>query len=88
MRHVLAFLWTQTEQPVIRYFTLKNPDPQPPFVWFILNAFYFIGIVAAVTLVIGIVFGGFRFWLLSKFPNNRFNGADKDDLAKTFRLTD
>ena len=88
MRHLLAFLWAQTEQPAIRYFTLKNPDPQPSFVWFILNAFYFIGVVLAVTLVVGIVFGSFRFWLLSKFPYNRFNGTDENDVVQTFRLTD
>ena len=88
MRHVLAFLWAQTEQPVIRYFTLKDPDPQPSFVFFILNTFFFIGVVLLITMAIGVAFGGFRFWLLSKFPYNWFNGADKEDLTETFRLTD
>ena len=88
MRHLLAFIWAQTDQPVIRYFTLKDPDPEPSFVWVILNTFFFIGVALAITFGIGIAFGGFRFWLLSKFPNNRFNGADKNDLAKTFKLTD
>lgn len=88
MRNLLAFIWTQTDQPVIRYFTLKDPDPEPSFVWVILNTFFFIGVVLAITIGIGVAFGGFRFWLLSKFPYNRFNGEDKDDLAKTFRLTD
>lgn len=88
MRDVLAFLWAQTDQPAIRYFTLKDPDPEPSFVWVILNTFFFIGVALAVTLAIGVAFGGFRLWLLSKFPNNRFNGEDPEDLAKTFRLTD
>ena len=88
MHHLLAFLWAQTEQPAIQYFTLTDPDPEPSFVWFILHTFYFIGIVLAVAFVVGLSFGGFRFWLLSKFPYNRLNGADKDDPNETFRLTD
>ena len=88
MRNLLAFLWAQTEHPAIHYFTLTDPDPEPSFVWFILNAFYFVGTVAAVTFGIGLAFGGFRFWLLSKFPYNRFNGSDKDNPTNTFKLTD
>ena len=47
-----------------------------------------LAVLAAVTFAIGLAFGGFRFWLLSKFPYNRFNGADKDAPTETFRLTD
>ena len=72
----------------IRYFTLKDPDPDPSLAWFILNAFFLIAVVLAVTLGIAIAFGGFRYWLLERFPNNRFNGAPADDLAQTFRLND
>jgi len=86
MRHLLMFLWAQTDQPAIRYFNLENPDPDPSFAWVILNAFFFIGVTLLVTIGIGIAFGGFRFWLLTKFPYNRFNGADKEDVARTFRL--
>ena len=88
MHQLFTFLWAQTERPAIQYFTLTDPDPEPSFVWFILHTFYFIGIVLAVAFVVGLSFGGFRFWLLSKFPYNRFNGADKDDPTETFRLTD
>jgi len=90
MRHLFMFalLRAQTEQPAIRYFTLKDPDPEPSFVWFIVHTFYFIGIVLAVAFVAGLAFGGFRFWLLSKFPYNWLNGANKEDPTETFRLTD
>ena len=80
--------WVQKTQPQIEYFTLKNPDPEPSFVWFILNAFFFIAVALLVTFGIGVAFGSFRFWLLHKFPNNPLNGADKEDLAQTFRLND
>lgn len=88
MRDLLAFFWAQTEQPAVRFFTLKNPDPEPSFVWVVLNTFFFIGVALLITLVIGIAFGGFRLWLLRRFPYNWLNGADKDDLAETFRLND
>ena len=88
MRHFVEFLWAQTEQPAIRYFTLKNPEPEPSFVWVILNTFFFIGVALAITIAIGVAFGGFRLWLLNKFPYNWFNGADKEDLSETFRLND
>jgi hypothetical protein len=87
MRELGIFLWAQTK-PAIQYFTLKNPDPDPSFVWFILNAFFFVGVVLSIAFGIGLAFGGFRFWLLEKFPNNWLNGSDKDDPTKTFRLTD
>ena len=88
MGNVLKALWLQATQPEIRYFSLKDPNPEPSIAWFILNAFFFIAIALSITFAIGVAFGGFRYWLLSKFPYNRFNGADKDDLVKTFRLTD
>lgn len=87
-RALSLFLWAQTDQPGVKFYTLKNPDPEPSLAWFILNAFFFIGIVLAVVVGLGIAFGSFRLWLLEKFPNNRFNGAEEDDVGRTFRLTD
>jgi hypothetical protein len=83
-----ALLWAQTDQPGIKFYSLKDPDPEPSLAWFILNAFFFVGIVLAVVLGIGIAFGSFRLWLLERFPNNRFNGADENDVGRTFRLND
>lgn len=83
-----ALLFLQPPDEGIRFFTLKDPDPDPSLAWFILNAFFLIAVVLAVTLGIAIAFGGFRYWLLEKFPHNRFNGAPADDLAQTFRLKD
>ncbi len=88
MERVLAFLLVQANQPGIRYFTLKDPDPEPTYVWVILNAFFFIGVMMLVMISLGMVFGGFRYWLLAKFPNNRFNGTDEEDLLHSFRLSD
>ena len=88
MGRVLDFLLLQATQPEIRYFTLKDPDPEPSIAWFILNAFFFIGVVLLITFAIGVAFGSFRYWLLEKFPYNKLNGADKEDLAHTFRLTE
>lgn len=88
MGRILDFLWIQATQPEIRYFTLKDPDPEPSIAWFILNAFFFIAVALTITLAIGVAFGSFRFWLLEKFPYNRLNGADKEDLSHTFRLND
>ncbi|HXV62663.1 MAG TPA: hypothetical protein VEK15_18330 [Vicinamibacteria bacterium] len=82
---LLAF---QTAQPEIKFFNLKDPNPEPSLAWFILNAFFFVGVVLLVTIAVGFAFGSFRYWLLSKFPNNRFNGAPADDPVANFRLTD
>ena len=83
-----VLLALQAAQPEIKFFNLKDPNPEPSLGWFILNAFFFVGVVLVVTIAIGLAFGSFRYWLLSKFPNNRFNGAPADDPAVTFRLTD
>jgi hypothetical protein len=72
----------------IRYFSVKDPEPEQMFARFVLNAFFFIGVTLVVTLGIGIAFGSFRVWLLEKFPHNRFNGSPEDDPGKTFRLRD
>jgi len=88
MGRILTFFLLQTSQPEIQYFTLKDPNPEPSYVWFILNTFFFIGILLLVAFSIGIALGGFRYWLLAKFPHNRFNGVEEDDLAQTFRLND
>lgn len=84
---LLALQEAQT-QPEIKYYTLKDPNPEPSLAWFILNAFFLVAVVLGVTLAMGVAFGSFRLWLLSKFPNNRFNGAPADDPALTFRLSD
>jgi len=88
MRPLLTFLLLQVNESTVEFFTLTDPDPEPSFVWFILNAFFFIGVVLVATFAVGIAFGGFRMWLLTKFPNNRFNGKDEDDVVHTFRLND
>ena len=88
MERVLAFLLLQANQPAIRYFTLKDPNPDPSYVWVILNAFFFIGVMLIVMITLGTIFGGFRYWLLTKFPNNKFNGIDEEDLLHSFRLSD
>ncbi|MGH9320439.1 MAG: hypothetical protein ACRD3V_11230 [Vicinamibacteria bacterium] len=78
-------------QPVddgIRYFSLKDPEPERGLAWFILNAFFLVGVALVATLAVGIAFGSFRYWLLEKFPNNRFNGVPEDDPAQTLRLND
>ena len=82
------WLWVQSTTPKIEYFTLENPNPEPSVVWVILNAFFFVAVVLLITMAIGVAFGGFRYWLLEKFPNNPLNGVEEDDLAQTFRLND
>lgn len=88
IRAVLAFLQVQTAEPQIRFFNLTDPDPEPSIAWFILNAFLLVGAALGIMITFGFIFGGFRLWLLRRFPNNWFNGADKDDVSQTFRLTD
>jgi hypothetical protein len=83
-----AFLWAQTNQPRIKYYNLKDPDPEPSLAWFVLNAFAFVGVTIAIVVGLGIAFGSFRLWLLAKFPNNRFNGTEDEDVSQTFRLND
>jgi hypothetical protein len=70
----------------IKYFSLKDPEPERGLAWFVLNAFFLIAVALLVTLGLGIAFGSFRVWLLEKFPHNRFNGTPEDDPGETFRL--
>jgi len=72
----------------IKFFSLKDPEPQHGLAWFILNAFFLIAVTLVVTIGLGIAFGGFRLWLLEKFPHNRFNGVPEDDPGESFRLND
>jgi hypothetical protein len=72
----------------IRYFSLKDPEPERGLAWFILNAFFLIAVSLGVTVGLGLALGWFRVWLLEKFPNNRFNGVPEDDPGETFRLRD
>ena len=83
-----VLLWAQTDQPGIKFYSLKDPNPEPSLAWFILNAFYLVGVAILVVVCLGIVFGSFRLWLLEKFPNNRFNGTEEQDVSRTFRLND
>ena len=81
-------LSAQSDQPGIQFYSLKDPNPEPSLAWFVLNAFFFVGVALLVVVCLGIVFGTFRLWLLEKFPNNRFNGAEEEDVSRTFRLND
>ena len=83
-----TLLLAQTDQPSIKFYSLKDPNPDPSLAWFILNAFFLVGVAILVVVCLGIVFGSFRLWLLEKFPNNRFNGVEKEDVSRTFRLND
>lgn len=88
LAQLLLALQEAQAQPAIKYYTLKDPNPEPSLAWFVLNAFFLIAVVLGVTITLGIAFGSLRVWLLSKFPNNRFNGAPADDPSLTFRLTE
>lgn len=83
-----VLLSAQANQPEIKFFTLKDPDPEPSLAWFILNAFFLVAVALAVTIAIGVAFGSFRFWLLEKFPHNPFNGVRKDEVMETLKLKD
>lgn len=72
----------------IKFFSLKDPEPERGLAWFVLNAFFLIAVALLVTLGIGIAFGTFRVWLLERFPHNWFNGTPEDDPGETFRLND
>jgi ABC-type phosphate transport system permease subunit len=80
----------QPAEDAVRYFSVKDPEPDPErtLAWFVLNAFYLIAVALVVTLGLGIAFGTFRVWLLEKYPHNRFNGVPEDDPGETFRLRD
>ena len=87
--HALPLLYAlQPPDDGIRFFSLKDPEPERGLAWFILNAFFLIAVSLAVTLGLGIAFGSFRVWLLEKYPHNRFNGSPPVDPAETFRLGD
>jgi hypothetical protein len=85
---LLSIVSGQPADEGIRYFNLKDPEPEPSLAWFILNAFFLIGVVLLAAIAVGIAFGGFRLWLLERFPHNRFNGAPEDEISQSFRLTD
>lgn len=82
-------LWAlQPANDGIKFFSLKDPEPERGLAWFILNAFFLIAVALAVTVGLGIAFGWFRVWLLERYPHNRFNGIPEDDPGETLRLTD
>ncbi len=87
--HALPLLFAlQPADDGIKYFTLRDPEPERNLAWFVLNAFFLIAVALVVTVGIGIAFGTFRVWLLEKYPHNRFNGLPEDDPGETFRLND
>jgi ABC-type phosphate transport system permease subunit len=87
--HALTLLFAlQPAEEGIRFFSLKDPEPERGLAWFILNAFFLVAVALVFTLGIGIAFGSFRVWLLERFPHNRFNGTPDDDPGETFRLRD
>jgi hypothetical protein len=87
--HALPLLYAlQPADDGVRFFSLKDPEPERGLAWFILNAFFLISVSLLVTLGLGIAFGSFRVWLLEKYPHNRFNGSPPDDPAETLRLGD
>lgn len=88
LAQLLLALQEAQSQPEIKYYTLKDPNPEPSLAWFVLNAFFLVAVVVGATLALGIAFGSFRVWLMSRFPNNRFNGAPPDDPVLSFRLTE
>lgn len=87
-RALVLLAEAQASQGGVKFFTLKDPDPDPSLAWFILNAFFFVGIAILVMVALGFAFGSFRYWLLAKFPNNRFNGTPDDDFVQSLRLKD
>jgi hypothetical protein len=82
---LLAF---QPANDGIRYFSLKSSEPDHGLAWFVLNAFFLVAVALGVTLLVGIAFGGFRLWLLNRFPNNRFNGAPDEPFSLSFPRED
>jgi hypothetical protein len=82
---LLAF---QPANDGIRYYSLKSPQTEHGLAWFVLNAFVLVGVALGATLLLGIAFGGFRLWLLNKFPNNRFNGTPDEPFSLSFPRDD
>lgn len=68
----------------IRYFSLKDPEPEHGLAWFILNAFLLVAVAVGIMVLVGVVFGGIRLWLLEKFPRNRFNGVPDEPFSLSF----
>lgn len=84
----MLLLALQPANDGIRYFSLKDPEPQHGLAWFILNAFLLVAVALGATLLAGIAFGGFRWWLMEKFPRNRFNGAPEEPFSLSFPQDD
>jgi hypothetical protein len=80
----LLLLAFQSANDGVRFFSLKDPEPQHGLAWFILNAFFLVAVALGATLLMGIAFGGFRLWLLEKFPRNWFNGSPDEPFSLSF----
>ncbi len=66
-------------QPVpVEYFTLPDPDPPRGILFLVLESLAFAGALIGATVVLGVAFGIFRSWLLSRYPTNAFNGSGQD----------
>lgn len=64
--------------PAVEFFTLPDPEPPRGILFLILESFFMIAVMLAVTAVVGVGVGFFRLWLLRRYPNNPFNGSGRD----------
>ena len=74
---ILLAFFQKIDESQVKFFLLSDSEPEKGYVWFILSAFYLVGVALAVTIIIGVAAGAFRVWLMTKYPNNRFNGSPK-----------
>lgn len=74
----LALVLAQ-QPPAVEFFTLPDPEPPRGILFLILESFVMIGVMLAVTAVVGVGVGFVRVWLLRRWPNNPLNGAGRDD---------
>lgn len=64
--------------PAVEFFTLPDPEPPRGILFLILESFFMIAVMLAVTAVVGVGVGFLRLWLLRRYPNNPFNGSGRD----------
>lgn len=80
MFRLLLSGWLLLQQPpAVEFFTLPDPEPPRGILFLILESFVMIGVMLAVTAVIGVGVGFARVWMLRRWPNNPLNGAGRDD---------
>lgn len=66
------------QSKAVEFFTLAEPEPPRGILHLIMDSFLFVGTALGATVVVGILFGVFRLWLLKKYPDNWFNGRGRD----------